>query len=698
MKPSIAILAFILIPASISLQAQSWNQVGNDIDGEAANDWSGWSVSMNSVGNTVAIGAYNNDGAGIDAGHVRIFQWNGNAWIKKGGDIDGEAAEDHAGFSVSMSSDGNTLAIGAPYNDDGGNGSGHVRIYQWNGNVWMKKGTDIAGETAGDWSGWSVSLSSDGNTVAIGTPYNDGSGFDAGQVRIYQWNGNVWVQKGSDIDGEVSSDLSGYAVSLSSDGNTVAIGARENDGGGFNAGHVRIYQWSGGIWVQKGSDIDGEAVLDNSGISVSLSADGNTVAIGAYWNDGGGTDAGHVRIYQWNNNAWIQKGSDIDGEATDDWSGYSVSLGSDGNSVAIGARFNDGAGSSAGHVRIYQWNGSGWLQKGNDIEGESPGGQSGYSVSMNSAGTTVATSAIFNDGTGTDAGHVRVFFSAASQICMAANNLTVSPITPTSARLNWSHSNVYHHYSIRGRRVGANNWLTITIPNGSSPYKDVFGLSNGVSYEWQIMTHCDAAETNSSSWSTLNTFTAGCYPPELIWVDPISVNGARFNWNSTAGAAGFEIKGRRIGGGLATITVGNITSRDVFGLLAGTAYEWTIRSICNQSGTLLSSFTPMDTFVTLPYARLASTDLNKKEEENLTIYPNPFSNQVFIEYTNPQSEHYAIRILDAKGVVVFERHQITDSKTIFDRKNLSAGVYFVEVIDEGVLRRKLIVLVCITAN
>ncbi|HIO72822.1 MAG TPA: T9SS type A sorting domain-containing protein, partial [Flavobacteriales bacterium] len=72
-------------------------------------------------------------------------------------------------------------------------------------------------------------------------------------------------------------------------------------------------------------------------------------------------------------------------------------------------------------------------------------------------------------------------------------------------------------------------------------------------------------------------------------------------------------------------------------------------------------------------------------------YPNPFSNQVFIEYTNPLSQHYAIRILDAKGVVVFERHKITDTKTIFDRKGLSAGVYFVEVIDEGVLRRKLLV-------
>ena len=250
----------------------------------------------------------------------------------------------------------------------------------------------------------------------------------------------------------------------------------------------------------------------------------------------------------------------------------------------------------------------------------------------------------------------------------------------------------HHHPAIRGRRVGTTNWANLPIPPGAPAYKDVFGLSNNITYEWQMITYCDAAETLFSPWSTLNTFTAGCYPPDSMWASPVTSGGARLNWTATPGAAGFEIKGRRIGGGLATITVGSLaTTKDVFGLLPGTTYEWTIRALCNLTGTLPSAFTPLDTFVTLPYARLASTDLNKKEEENLNIYPNPFSNQVFIEYTNPQSEHYAIRILDAKGLVVFERHQITDTKTIFNRKGLSAGVYFVEVIDEGVLRRKLLV-------
>ena len=85
-----------------------------------------------------------------------------------------------------------------------------------------------------------------------------------------------------------------------------------------------------------------------------MSADGQTVAIGAYLNDGNGSDAGHVRIYGWTDSAWIQVGADIDGEAGDDWSGRSVAMSAAGETVAIGAPQNDGNGSNSGHVRVYQ--------------------------------------------------------------------------------------------------------------------------------------------------------------------------------------------------------------------------------------------------------------------------------------------------------------------------------------------------------
>jgi len=105
--------------------------------------------------------------------------------------------------------------------------------------------------------------------------------------------------------------------------------------------------------TQLGSDIDGEAANDFFGNSVSMNSAGDRVAIGAPYNDGTGSYAGHVRVYEYSNSSWSQLGSDIDGEAAGDYSGFSVSMNSDGDRVAIGANANDGTGSNAGHVRVY---------------------------------------------------------------------------------------------------------------------------------------------------------------------------------------------------------------------------------------------------------------------------------------------------------------------------------------------------------
>ena len=404
-----AVLAFLCCGAMPVSASTSINQLGSDIDGEAAGDNSGRSVSLSSDGTILAIGATQNDGNGSDAGHVRVYEWNGGAWIQKGADIDGEAEGDQLGRSVSLSSDGTILAIGANLNDGNGSDAGHVRVYEWNGSAWVQKGGDIDGEAAGDYSGYSVSLSSGGTILAIGANRNDGAAYNAGHVRVYRWNGSAWVQKGSDIDGEAERDYSGRLVSLSSDGNVVAIGAYLNDGAANNAGHVRVYEWNGTAWVQMGADIDGEAEGDNSGYSVSLSSDGTILAIAARYNDGNGTDSGHVRVYEWNGSAWQQKGADIDGEAASDYSGVSLSLSSDGTILAIGATRNDGNGSDAGHVRVYEWNGSAWVQKGVDIDGEAEGDFSGAFLSLSSDGTILAISGLLNDGNGSAAGHVRVY-------------------------------------------------------------------------------------------------------------------------------------------------------------------------------------------------------------------------------------------------------------------------------------------------
>ncbi|MDW3651882.1 MAG: T9SS type A sorting domain-containing protein [Bacteroidia bacterium] len=109
---------------------------------------------------------------------------------------------------------------------------------------------------------------------------------------------NAPATPGSDIDGEASEDASGFAVSFSNNGNRLAVTANTNDGNGNDAGHLRIFDWDGNNWLQLGDDIDGEFAGDRSGYSVSLSADGQRVAIGAPLNDGIANDAGHVRVYE----------------------------------------------------------------------------------------------------------------------------------------------------------------------------------------------------------------------------------------------------------------------------------------------------------------------------------------------------------------------------------------------------------------
>lgn len=395
-----AIAGVIALAGAMPLQSQT--QKGQDLDGEAAGNYFGCSVSMPDP-TTIAVGAISNSGNGFLAGHVRVFWYNGTVWLQKGADIDGEAANDGSGWAVSMP-DANTVAIGARNNSGGGLHSGHVRVYAWNGSAWVQKGADLDGEAAGDLSGYSVSMPN-ANTIAIGAPSNDGNGSNAGHVRIYSWNGTGWVQKGSDIDGAAAGDQAGLAVSMP-DAGTVAIGAPNHNGNGTGAGQVRILRWNGSAWVPKGLEINGEATMDYCGFSVSM-PDANTVAVGAHTNDGGGSNAGHARIYTWTSGAWVQKGLDIDGEAAEDNSGYSVSM-PDAQTIAIAAPRNSDSGFEAGHVRVYGWNGTAWVQWGADINGEAAGDWSGFSVCMPHP-HTVAIGAWSNDGNGAEAGHARVY-------------------------------------------------------------------------------------------------------------------------------------------------------------------------------------------------------------------------------------------------------------------------------------------------
>ena len=272
-------------------------QVGADINGEAAGDQSATSVALSSDGTRLAVGGWLNDGGGTDAGHVRVYEESGGAWTQLGDDINGEAAGDEFGRSVALSSDGSRLAVGGRGNDGGGTDSGHVRVFEESGGTWTQVGDDINGEAAGDHFGWDVALSLNGTRLAAGGYLNDANGSNAGHVRVFEESGGTWTQVGTDIDGETASDLFGISVALSSDGTRVAAGAAANDTTGTDAGHVRVFEESGGTWTQVGANIDGEAASDYFGWSVALSSDGTRLAVGAYNNDGGGFNAGHVRVF-----------------------------------------------------------------------------------------------------------------------------------------------------------------------------------------------------------------------------------------------------------------------------------------------------------------------------------------------------------------------------------------------------------------
>ena len=472
---AIAIMGMLIVGSGYG--SGQWAQLGEDIDGEAEADYSGTSVSLSSDGTIIAIGASGNDGNGQYSGHVRIYQWNGTAWIQRGTDIDGEAAGDQNGYSVSLSADGNIVAIGAPGNDGNGQASGHVRIYEWNGTAWIQRGSDIDGEAARDKSGYSVSLSAGGNIVAIAAHLNAENAPASGHVRIYQWNGTAWIQRGGDIDGEALGDLSGYSVSLSTDGNTVAIGAPGNDGNGPVSGHVRIYQWDGAGWTQLGSDIDGEAAGDSSGRSLSLSSDGTIVVIGAPGNNGNGDDSGHVRIYQWDGAQWTQVGDDIDGEVYGDKSGWPVSLSVDGSIVAIGARRNDGNGEDSGHVRIYQWNGTAWIQRGTDIDGEAYGDESSHSVSLSADENIVAIGAPQNDGNGSGSGHVRVYEWTDDTPCTPCADVTAAAVEQLCQIMAASPPS-----SVPGLQDNVNNIVNTLLANTNicEPNCDIAGQLNAL--------------------------------------------------------------------------------------------------------------------------------------------------------------------------------------------------------------------------
>lgn len=379
----------------------SWDKVGQEIRGDEAGDLSGWSVDTSADGSIVVVGTPKNNEDDPDAsstaggdGHVRVYHLVGGAWTQRGDDIvevgTSDASHDQFGYSVAISADGDTIAIGEPVHYQFGGilraYYGRVHIYKFGNDEWTKSAS-ITGPLAlfPYRFGHSVSLSGDGNTVAVGSPDSP-----KGTVHVYQ--GTTYQPVGPAIQGGANDDKFGTSVSLSSDGQYLAVGAIDSNSadGVLHAGHAKVYQNSGNGWVRQ-TTIEGTTANGEKGISVSLSASGTRIAIGASHTDVG--VPGRACVYDVAGLTSTKVGADIVGSGDYDLSGHSVSLSGDGTRLAVGAPQNDDAGAGTGLVRLYDLSGNTWRATGGSIVGENAGNKAGYSVALSSDGTHVAVGA-----------------------------------------------------------------------------------------------------------------------------------------------------------------------------------------------------------------------------------------------------------------------------------------------------------------
>mmetsp|Transcript_28407 Transcript_28407/g.69144 ORF Transcript_28407/g.69144 Transcript_28407/m.69144 type:complete len:609 (-) Transcript_28407:164-1990(-) len=267
-----------------STPSDAWQRIGQVLWGENVFDQSGRSVEMNWDGTRIVIGATGNDDGGDSAGHARVYELTSrNTWEQVGQDIDGESEEDYSGNAMSMSADGTVVAVGAYQNDGTGNtteDAGHVRVYQFDDTSerWIQLGSDIDGDASGDWHGQSVALSGDGTRLIVGAPGNNDR-FWPGISKVYDFIENEWNQVGEDLEG------GGYSVDISIDGRRVVLGSHRGFENGANSGQVLIYDFDDETknWI---SVLGGENSISGEsgslfGTAVALSSTGERVIASA---------------------------------------------------------------------------------------------------------------------------------------------------------------------------------------------------------------------------------------------------------------------------------------------------------------------------------------------------------------------------------------------------------------------------------
>ena len=259
----------------------TWEQLGSTLSGAANMENLGLKCDLDSTGSIIVLGTR------VD--YVEIYKYStpgqlGGVWNQLGNTLSNISGETFGYPKVSINANGNIVCVGSSvYN----NATGIVNVYQYSspgqlGGIWSSVGTSINAEYSDDGMGVSVAINDSGTIIACGSYKNDDGGNNAGSVRIFQYSGGSWNKMGQDIDGEFIDSESGTNVSLSANGLVVAIGAYEHDEGGVDRiGQVRVYHYNIDTWVQVGVDLNGSTEGHQYAFQLMLNEDGSRLIVGS---------------------------------------------------------------------------------------------------------------------------------------------------------------------------------------------------------------------------------------------------------------------------------------------------------------------------------------------------------------------------------------------------------------------------------
>jgi Secretion system C-terminal sorting domain/FG-GAP repeat len=371
---------------------------GSDSSGPAAQ---GNAVAISADGNTVLFGGYKD---GTNQGAAWVFTRTGTSWTQQGSKLVGTGNSGAAGegYSVGLSADGNTAILGG-YLDN--SFAGAAWVFTRNGSTWSQQGNKLVAndEKGSSYLGHSVALSADGNTAIIGG-FLDSTG--TGAAWIFTRSGTTWTQQGGKLvgTGGTGASYQGYSVGLSADGNTAIIGGPDDNSA---QGAAWIFTRSGSTWTQEGSKLvgSGNTGAAYQGVSVALSADGNTAIIGGSQDN---SFNGAAWVFTRSGSVWTQQGSKLAGTGNTGAAGqgFAVSISADGNIAIVGGGSDN---LSAGASWIFTRSGSSWSQHGNKLVASDYKGDAsqGNSVGISADGMTAVVGGL-NDNSGEGAAWIYV--------------------------------------------------------------------------------------------------------------------------------------------------------------------------------------------------------------------------------------------------------------------------------------------------